>query len=182
RRDEAHQHDQAGVGHQLGHFGDAADVLDPVGVGETQILVQTVADVVAVEDEGVVAERVQLLVDQVGDGRLARARQAGEPHAARLLPLGLGARGLVDVDRLPVDVLGAAQGEVERAGGDGGVGLAVDQDEAAELAIVAIGLERDRLVQAEVAPGHFVEFEPARGQLGLGVDVDLVLDLGDAGG
>jgi hypothetical protein len=40
-----------------------------------------------------------------------------------------------DVDGLPVDVGGAAQGEVQKAGGDGGVADLVDQDEAAEIVI-----------------------------------------------
>ena len=55
RRDERHQHDQAGVDHQLRHLGDAADVLDPVGVGEAEVLVEAVAHVVAVEQVGVAA-------------------------------------------------------------------------------------------------------------------------------
>ena len=42
-----------------------------------------------------------------------------------------------------------------------------------------IRLERDRLVQAEVAVAHLVELQPLGGQLLLGVHVDLVLDLGD---
>ena len=83
RRDERHEHDQPGVDHQLRDFGDAADVLDAVGVGEAEVLVQPVADVVAVEQVGVTAERVQPLLDQVGDRRLARAGQAGEPQHAR---------------------------------------------------------------------------------------------------
>ena len=49
---------------------------------------------------------------------------------------------------LPVDVGGAAQGEIQHAGGDRGVALAVDQDEAAQRAVVGIGLEGDRLVEA----------------------------------
>ena len=95
----------------LRHLGDAADVLDAVGVGEAEVLVEAVADVVAVEQVGVAAERVQPLLDQVGDGRLAGAGQAGEPEHARLLALERRARGLVDVERLPVDVLrrGAAR-------------------------------------------------------------------------
>ena len=47
------QHDQPGIDHQLGDLGDAADVLDAVGVGEAEVLVQAVADVVAVEQVGV---------------------------------------------------------------------------------------------------------------------------------
>ena len=35
-RDEGGDDDEAGVDHQLGHLGDAADVLDPVGVGEAR--------------------------------------------------------------------------------------------------------------------------------------------------
>ena len=75
------------IGHQLGHLGDAADVLDAVGVGEAQVAVEAVADVVAVEQVGVLAEREQPLLHQVGDGRLARARQAREPQHAGPLAL-----------------------------------------------------------------------------------------------
>ena len=76
-----HQHDQPRVDHQPGHFRDAADVLHAVVVGEAEILVEAVAHVVAVEQVGVLAQRQQALLDEVGDGRLARARQAGEPEA-----------------------------------------------------------------------------------------------------
>ena len=54
---KAVMHDQAGIGHQLRDFADAADVLDPVGLGEAQVLVEPVADVVAVEQEGVPVHR-----------------------------------------------------------------------------------------------------------------------------
>src|SRR3546814_3517550 len=50
-------------------------------------------------------------------------------HAARRLVLDQCARGLVDFQVLPVDVAGAAQGEVQGAGRDGAVGLPVDQYE-----------------------------------------------------
>ena len=43
------RHDQAGIGHQLRDFGDAADVLDAVGGGEAEILVEAMTHVVAVE-------------------------------------------------------------------------------------------------------------------------------------
>jgi len=41
RRDERRQDDQPGVGNQLGDLADAADVLDPVGLGEAEILVRS---------------------------------------------------------------------------------------------------------------------------------------------
>ena len=87
-----HQHDQAGIGHQLGDLGDAADVFDAVGVGEAEVAVQAVADIVAIEQIGVAAERVQLLFDEVGDRRFAGAGKAGEPQHGGLLALHRGAR------------------------------------------------------------------------------------------
>jgi hypothetical protein len=47
----------------------------------------------------------------------------------------------------------------QRAAGDGGVGLAVDQDEGAERAVVGIALERDWRVERQVAVADFVELE-----------------------
>jgi hypothetical protein len=107
-RDERGDDDQAGIGHQLRHFADAADILDPVGLGESQILVEAVAHIVAIEQEGVPVHPVQLLLDQVGDGRFARTRQAGEPQHAGFWFLSR-VRVAADVERLPVDVLRAAQ-------------------------------------------------------------------------
>jgi hypothetical protein len=86
-RDERGDDDQARIGHQLRDLADAADIFDAVGVGKAQILVEAVADIVAIEQEGVRFRRVQLLLDQVGDGRFARARKAGEPQHRRLLAL-----------------------------------------------------------------------------------------------
>ena len=87
RRDEGDEHDQPGVDEELRRLGDAADVLDAVGVGEAEVAVEAVADVVAVEQVGVAAHQVELLLDEVGDGRLAGAGEAGEPQDARLLAL-----------------------------------------------------------------------------------------------
>jgi len=129
----------------------------------------------------VLAHRQQPLLDQVGDGRLAGAGQAGEPQAARRLVLDPRARRLVHVQVLPVDVAGAPQREVQRSGGDGGVALAVDQDEGAERTVARVRLERERLVEVQVAAGDLVELQVLGGQVLLGVDVDLVLDLGDRG-
>ena len=53
RRDEGAQHDQPGLGHQLGDFADAADIFDPVDFGEAEIAVEPMADIVAVEQDRV---------------------------------------------------------------------------------------------------------------------------------
>ena len=99
------------------------------------------------------------------------AGQSGEPDHGGLLPLEVGAGGLVDLDGLPVDVVGTAQREVQQPGGDRGVGEAVDEDEPAHVAVLGVGVERDRAVEAEVADADLVELE------GLGAVCSSVLTL-----
>ena len=123
----------------------------------------------------------QAPLDLVGDRGLARAGQAGEPQAARRLALDQGARLAVHVQVLPVDVLRAAQGEVEEARAHRGMALAIDQDAAAEFAAARIGLEGDGLVQAQVAYPDLVQRQALGGQVLLRVHVHAVLDLGDRG-
>ena len=48
---------------------------------------------------------------------------------------------------------------MDQTGADGLVGEAVDQDEAAGLAILGVRIERDRPVQADVADADFVQFQ-----------------------
>ncbi len=150
----------AGVDHQLGDLGDPADVLHPVGVGEAEILVEAVADVVAVQQVGVPAGAVQLLVDQVGDGRLAGPGEPREPEHAGRWRFIADARRLVDVERLPVDVLGAAQGEAQHPGADRVVGDAIDEDEPAGVAVHLVRIEGDRRDRArQLADADLVELE-----------------------
>ena len=65
-----------GIGHQLGDLADATDVLDAVGFGEAEVLVEAVTHIVAVEHQRMHAARMQAGLDQVGDGRFAGARTA----------------------------------------------------------------------------------------------------------
>ena len=123
--------DQPGIDEQLRHLADAADVLDAVGVGEAEILVEALADVVAIERVGMRAHGGELALDQVGDGGLARAGQAGEPQDGRLVALEQRAAGLGHVHRVAMDVGGADQRELDHARADRLVGEAVDQDEGA---------------------------------------------------
>ena len=179
RRDEGCQDDQAGVDHQPGHFGHAADVLDAVGFGEAQVLVQAVAHVVAVQQVGVASGGVELLLDQVGDRGLAGAGQTGEPEHRRLLAEQRGSGGLVHVEVLQVDVVRAPQREMQHAGADRVVAHAVDDDESAGVAVAHIRIEGDALVERDVAHADLVEIELLGRQVLHRVDVDLVLRLGD---
>ena len=84
-RDERAQHDEPALGHQLRDFAGAADVLDAVGFGEAEIAAQAMADIIAIEQHGVVPGRVQPLLDNIGDRRFAGAGQAREPDDGGLL-------------------------------------------------------------------------------------------------
>lgn len=79
RADETRQGDGRGVGEELGHLGDTADVLVAVGFGEAQVLVQAETDVVAVEAVGGETQ-VQEVLFQGGSNRgFARCGKAREP-------------------------------------------------------------------------------------------------------
>ena len=69
--DERRNDDQPGIHHEAGHFGHPPDVLHAVGLGEAQIAVQPVADVVPVEHVGVAPLGGEALFEQVGDRGLA---------------------------------------------------------------------------------------------------------------
>ena len=105
RRDERYKHDEASVNHQARDFRDAAYVFDAIGLRESQIRIQAVTNVVAIEQIRVHAESMQALLDEVRDRRLAGSRQPGEPYDAWRVALERRVRTLVDVDVLPADVI-----------------------------------------------------------------------------
>ncbi len=97
RRDERAQNNQPRLDHELGHFADAPDVLDPVNLGESEVLVQPMPDIVAIEQDSVDAMRVKPCFDQIGDGRFTRAGEAGEPKRSRSVVIQPGAVDLGDI-------------------------------------------------------------------------------------
>ena len=66
-------------------------------------------------------------------------------------------------------------------GADRVVGQPVDEDEAAGVAVVGVGIERRSAGRGEVADADLVELERLGREVLEGVDVDLVLGLGDRG-
>ena len=87
------------------------------------------ADVVAVEQHGVVTRRVQPLLHQIGDRRFAGARKPRQPENRRLLMLERRPLGLADQEGLPREIGAAPQPESHHAGANRVVGEAVDNDE-----------------------------------------------------
>ena len=105
RRDHRHEHDQPGVGHQPRHLADPADVLGAVGGREPEVGVEPVAHVVAVEDVGRAPRLQELLGDGVGDRRLARSGEPGEPHRHPAQAVGAPADVTTDGGVVPHDVI-----------------------------------------------------------------------------
>jgi hypothetical protein len=80
-----------------------------------------------------------------------------------------------------VDVVRAAQREVQQAGADGDVGELVDHDEAARVTVRVVRIEWDGPVEGEVADADLVQLQRGRREVVEVVDVDAVLRLGDRG-
>ena len=77
-----------------------------------------------------------------------------------------------------VDIGGPAQGEIDHSGGDRFVGIAIDQDEGAGIAVVRVRIERDRSGNRQIADAHLVQRQRLGGKLRQRIDVDLVLEVG----
>ena len=125
---------------------------------------------------------MQLALGEVRDRRLARARQARQPDDARMLALGGSSRLLVDVELLPADVVRPAQREMEQPGTDRAEGHPVDEDEAARLPALGVGIEGDRLGELDRADADLVHLELVRCDVLERVDVQLVLERRDRRG
>ncbi len=90
------------------------------------------------------------------------------------------ARGFVDQQALAMNVGCAAQPEADHARARGGVGEAVDQDERAGGAILLIGIKCHGHGGRQIAQPDLVQGKRLGGNVFQGVDVDLVLESGDA--
>ena len=74
----------------------------------------------------------------------------------------------------------AGDGALDDSGGDGGVGVRIDHDEAAGCAILSIGIEEQRQRGLHIHRGDFVHIELRGGHFFERVDVDPMAHLLDA--
>ena len=130
--------------HQLGHFANPANILDTIHLGESQVPVEPVANVITVQHQRVHTARMQFRFHKVGDSRLAGAGQAREPQHRRFVVHQSTTLGLADSDGLMVNVCCTPQGEIDHSGCDGLVGRPIDQDERASCTVVRVCVERYR--------------------------------------
>jgi len=134
-----------------------------------------VADVVAVEQHGVVACRVQPLLHQIGDRRFAGARKPRQPENRRLLMLERRPLGLPDQERLPRQIGAAPQPESHHTGANGTVGEAIDHDERSGLPVLIVRVERDRNTGRDIAETQIVQPERMCRQMFAGIGSILYL-------
>ena len=92
-----------------------------------------------------------------------------------------GALALVDGESLVMDVIGAAQAVKDHAGGDGLIGVAIDQDKGAGVAVDLIGVESDLRAVAILQYADFVKRQRLGGKRFERGDVQLVFERGHGG-
>ena len=126
------------------------------------------AQVVAVEEVGRVAVLDEDALQLRGDRRLARGRQARQPdgraaRAERVPAVVALQAALVPGHAGRVLGLAAARAHApHHAGGDGVVGVLVDQDERAGRAVLGVGVGDDRRGRAQRDPRDVVERQLVR--------------------
>ena len=80
-----------------------------------------------------------------------RAGKAGKPQYTGRLALEVAACVFADIDMLQMNILRTTQREMQHARADRLVTHAIDENESAGLAIILIGVERNRAVEADIA-------------------------------
>ena len=179
RRDEGAQDDEACVHEHAGHLPGAANVLHPVALAKAQVLGETVAHVIPVQQVGMAACCGQASFHRVGERGLARRAQPCEPQHGRLLPLEGAALGLAHCHLLPGEMGGAAQAKLDHSGAHGVARVAVNDDERAGLVVLAVRIECDGPGRIELGAADLIEAQGSTRAALQRVDVDLVLESGD---
>jgi hypothetical protein len=82
-----HRNDEAAIRHQLCYFAGPPDILHPIGFGKAEVAIESVAQVIAVQQHCMMTRGVQTLLHDIGDGLFSCARQPREPDDGRLLIL-----------------------------------------------------------------------------------------------
>lgn len=103
--DERGNGDRGGISEELSDLSDTADVLVTVSLAESEVLVQSETDVVAIEAVGVdAAVADELLLELDGESGLSGGAEAGKPDCETLLVAEGGALGAGDARGVEGDV------------------------------------------------------------------------------
>src|SRR4051794_7510873 len=148
RRRERDQHGDSGAAQQFRGFERPAAALGLVRLGAAEIAAEPVAQGPILEHEADAAARDEALARLARETRALLGRGAGQPDDP----------ALPGFRRLPLRLAGETG---DHAGGQRRVAGAVDQYEAAEPPILAIGRGGDRPIEDERAAADVVEPERA---------------------
>src|SRR5205823_7734371 len=129
RRNKSSDDDVAGVSHQLRYFAHPSNIFDPVSRREPKIGVQTVPDVVAIQNVGMHCSDKKFALERLRDGGFSRAGKAGQPDDNAPMSMLSGARLRVDLPFAPENVFALDRGAI-------GVNAAVNGSAGADHAIV----------------------------------------------
>ena len=96
RGDEGGKHQDPGIHHNFGHLGNSADVFLSVYRAQTQIIVQTTADIVPIQNITSDAHVEQTLFKGMGQGGFPAAGKASKPYQRASVAVEAVAVGLLD--------------------------------------------------------------------------------------
>src|SRR5208283_1141837 len=126
RRNKRAKNHETSLRHELGDLANAADVFDPIKLRKSQILIEPVPNIIAVEQDGVDAMRVKPGFNEIGDRRFARAGKARKPYHGGFMMLDAGTVLLTDVKTLEMNVGRPAKTKGDHSRRRRGVGYAVN--------------------------------------------------------
>ena len=94
--DEGGKHQDPGIHHNFGHLGNSADVFFSVYRAQTQIIVQTTADIVPIQNITSDAHVEQTLFEGMGQGGFPATGKASKPYQRASVAVEAVAVGLLD--------------------------------------------------------------------------------------
>src|SRR6266853_821668 len=160
RRNEGGDHHQPRVQHQVRRFADATNILYPVGFRESQVSVETVPDVVAIQQHRMHTHRVQARLQGIGNRRLSHPAEPGQPNHLRRMTLDRGARIAVHGRFVPNHFPYGSR--CRHAGAFGTVRITIDKNQTTGFDGIAVRIYRDRPLEDDFAASHVVAVQ-ARG-------------------
>src|SRR5437763_958308 len=129
RRNEGSDDDVAGVSHQLRYFAHPPNIFDAVIRREPEIGIQTMSDVVAIQNVGMHCSNEKFALERLRDGGFSRSGKASQPDDSATMSVLGGARLRVDFPFAPENVLALHRSAI-------GVNAAVNNSAAANHAII----------------------------------------------
>jgi hypothetical protein len=114
RRDEGRDHDQSRIEHQSRHLRGAPNVLHAVGLGEAEIAVQPLPQIVPVQHADMPPGRHESVAERAGEGRFSGGGETREPDATGALALEQLSGSRADVGHRPIDIPRMLHAEFDR--------------------------------------------------------------------